>query len=73
MNRTEDKNTRYYLDLDLRSGTIVGWGYDQRTTLAKATLKEPSHHRIYLSKGQYNKFEKKAVEQQCPTSSDKTK
>jgi len=30
MRKIEDKNTRYFIDLDLKTRKILKWGYDQR-------------------------------------------
>lgn len=30
MKKKEDKNTRYFLDIDLKEQTILGWDYDQK-------------------------------------------
>jgi hypothetical protein len=57
--KREDKNTRYFIDLDLKAGKILNWDYDQRNKLAAQELAKPFHHRIYITKGQYNKIEKK--------------
>lgn len=61
MNKKEDKETRYYIDLDLKTRTIINWGYDQRDKLAVQEFKKPLH-RIYITKGQYNKLEQKHLE-----------
>lgn len=57
-NEKEDKNTRYYIDLDLRTRTVLDWDYDQRNKLAVQDLTKPYHHRIFITKGQYNKLKK---------------
>ena len=62
MRRREDRNTRYFIDLDLRAQRILQWGFDQRSKLAGQELVEPFHHRIFITKGQYNKLEKKHSE-----------
>lgn len=62
MRKKEDKNTRYFIDLDLKTRKIVYWDYDQRHTLAGQKLTNPFYHRIFLTKGQYNKLEKKHSE-----------
>ena len=59
MKKPEDKETRYYLDLDLKTGTILGLDYDQRENLVKHRFANPSHHRVYLTKGQFNKLVQK--------------
>ena len=61
MKKKEDKDTRYYVDLDLRTLKILDWDYDQRDKLEQKLL-NPSHHRVFITKGQYNKLEKKNQE-----------
>ena len=61
MRNEEDKNTRYFIDLDLKERKILNWDYDQRDKLAQE-LPTPFHHRIFLTKGQYNKLDKKQLE-----------
>ncbi len=58
--KTEDGNTRYYLDLDLKRRVILNWDYDQRDRLSQV-LPDPSHHRVFLTKGQYNKLRNKSL------------
>ena len=62
MATTEDKNTRYFIDLDLETREILVWGYGQRGQL-KQKLQSPFHHRVFISKGQYNKLEQKYLDQ----------
>ena len=56
--KTEDKNTRYYLDLDLKKRAVLDWDYDQRDRLSQE-LADPSHHRVFLTKGQFSKLQNK--------------
>ena len=56
MSRIEDQDTRYFIDLDLASGEILGWNYDNRFDLIAEEPLAPSHHRVFISKGQYNKL-----------------
>lgn len=56
MKKKEDKETRYYIDLDLRTRKILTWDYDQRDKLVQK-LENPSHQRVFITKGQYNKLE----------------
>ena len=56
MGKKQDQETRYYLDLDLRTMKIIGWDYDQRDILADQELSLPQYHRVFLTKGQYNKL-----------------
>ncbi len=52
-----DKNTRFYIDLDVKSKKIIGWDYDQRQGLEQL-LPDPNHRRIFITQGQYNKLVK---------------
>ena len=56
MGKTEDNDTRYYLDVNLLSLTIVSWDYDNKNVLVKSKQSDPDIHRIFLTKGQFNKF-----------------
>ena len=59
MKKKEDKNTRYFMDVDLSEQKILGWDYDQKEILIKEKQTEPHKHRIFLTKGQYYKLDKK--------------
>ncbi len=59
MRKKEDGETRYYIDLDLKSGEILSYDYDQRDRLVKQVLAKPFHHRVFITKGQYNKLDQK--------------
>jgi len=52
-----DANTRFYIDLDIKTKKIIGWDYDQRQVLEQK-LPNPNHQRIFITKGQYNKLGK---------------
>lgn len=52
-----DQDTRFYIDLDLGTKTIIGWDYGSRYELEQK-LPDPNHRRIFITKGQYNKLEK---------------
>ena len=58
--KVEDANTRYYIDLDVKKGIIIGWDFGQREELSQE-LPDPTHHRVFLSKGQWKKLEKKGT------------
>lgn len=53
------KNTRFYLDIDLTSKEIVNLDYDHKFEITQH-LKNP-FHRIFISKGQYNKLLEKWI------------
>jgi hypothetical protein len=60
--KNEDKDTRYFVDLDLRTRTVIGWDYDQRTRIVMQNPAKPYHHRLFITKGQYNKLEQRSRE-----------
>jgi hypothetical protein len=49
--------TYYFIDIDLKTNQIIDWGISQTATLTGQTGKE-NIHRVFLTKGQYNKLEK---------------
>ena len=57
--KIEDKETRYFIDIDLKTQKIIRWDYDQRENLVTQKPAASFHHRIYITKGQYNKLEQK--------------
>lgn len=59
MSKNEDRNTKYYyfVEVDLQSRQIIGWGREQKDEV-EVELTE-GYHRVFLSKGQYNKLVKK--------------
>ena len=56
MRKKEDKDNRYFVDLDLKTRKILNWDYDQRDKLVQK-LENPAHQRVFITKGQYNKLE----------------
>lgn len=62
MQKPQDKETRYYIDLDLKTMKVVRWNYDQRENLVKYKPEKDSYKRIYITKGQYNKFVEKGLD-----------
>lgn len=59
MRKREDKNTRYFIDINLTEQKVLGWDFEQRETLASEEASAQHIHRIFISKGQYNKLERK--------------
>ena len=57
MKKIEDKETRYFIDIDLKTRKILNWDYDQRGKLVKSKFTDPFQHRVFITKGQYNKLE----------------
>jgi len=56
MTKVQDTDTRYFIDIDLKTFKVVSKGYDQKQNLNKGRQFDPKLHRIFLTKGQYNKF-----------------
>ena len=55
MKKKEDKETRYFIDLDLSTRKILSWDYGQKEKLLQK-LENPLHHKVFITKGQYNKL-----------------
>lgn len=56
MAKIQDKDTRYFIEIDLKSLKIIGNGYEQKQNLNKGRQTNPESHRLFLAKGQYNKL-----------------
>lgn len=56
MQKSIDKDTRYYIDIDLRTQSIVKWDYGNKYEIARPNFDNPFHHRLFISRGQYNKI-----------------
>jgi hypothetical protein len=56
MTKKIDTDTRFYIDIDIKTKNIIGWNYGQREELAQK-LPNPHHRRIFITKGQYHKVE----------------
>jgi len=57
LDKTINSNTRFYIDIDIKTKKVIGWAYGQKQKLEQE-LPNPNHHRIFITKGQYNKLEK---------------
>ena len=62
MQKGEDRNTRYFVDLDLKTRKVLKWDYDQKDKLAAQELAHSAYHRLFITKGQYHKLDKKKRE-----------
>lgn len=62
MTKVQNKDTRYFLDLDVKTLKVVAKGYDQKQNLNKGRQSTAGVHRIFISKGQYGKVEKLIAE-----------
>lgn len=59
MQITQNKETRYFLEIDSSSLTIIRHGYGQKKDLDGGKQNKPELHRLFITKGQYNKFVKR--------------
>jgi len=56
MGLIQDKDTRYFIDINLKDLKIIKCCFDQKENLNKGRQNELSVHRLFLTKGQYTKF-----------------
>ena len=56
MARMRDKDTRYFIEVDLESLKVVRCAYDRKQNLDKGRQPDPTRHRLFLTEGQYNLF-----------------
>lgn len=52
----ENKDTRYFIEIDLETLELIQVGFDQKQNLDKGHQTKADIHRLFLTKGQYNKF-----------------
>ena len=61
MSETKDQSrTYYFIDVDLNTRELIGWGTETKDKVEVNLTK--GYHRVFLSKGQYNKLERKLRE-----------
>ena len=56
MSKIQDKNTRYFVEIDLNNLKIIRCSFKQKENLDKGRQNAPGIHRLFLTKGQYTKF-----------------
>ncbi len=56
MEKIQNRDTRYFIEIDLKTLKVLNNGYDQKDNLDKGRQNDPKIHRLFLTKGQYNKF-----------------
>lgn len=58
MSVKEDKNTRYYVEIDLKTHKIINVGFDHKLSeyLDRGRQNNSKIHRLFLTKEQYNKY-----------------
>lgn len=55
MTKKIDSNTRFYIDIDIKTKKIMGWDYGSRYELEQK-LPDPNYRRIFITQGKYNKL-----------------
>ena len=56
MSEIQDKDTRYYIEINLKNLKIIKCGFDQKENLNKGQQGDPGIHKLFLTKGHYSKF-----------------
>lgn len=56
MAKKQDRDTRYFIDVNMETMQILQWDYDQKQYLVTCKPPSPEIHRVFLTLGQYNKF-----------------
>jgi len=56
VSKIQDGDTRYYIEIDINTMKIIRTDFDQKQNLDKGRQNNPKVHRLFLTKGQYNKF-----------------
>ena len=56
MKKDQDKDLRYYIDIEIETLKVTDYGFDNKNNLEKGKQLDPKSHRIFLAKGQYNKL-----------------
>ena len=56
MSKLQDKDTRYFVEIDLKSLKIIKCSFNQKDNLNKGRQNDPAVHRLFITKGQYAKF-----------------
>lgn len=56
MTRIQDRDTRYFVEIDRETLKVVRCSYDQKQRLDRGRQTDPAIHRLFLTKGQYAKF-----------------
>ena len=60
MAKRVDAKMYYFVDIDLASRKIIGWGTETRERVEVEL--SAGFHRLFLSKGQYNKLTRKVAD-----------
>ena len=73
MAKIENKDTRYFIEIDLATLKVTKCSYDQKENLEKGRQSNPLIHRLFITKGQFNKMvERCAKELEAITEQSRT-
>lgn len=56
MAAVEEKNLRYFLEIDRESLKVINVGHDHKDNLDQGRQLNTEIHRVFVTKGQYNSF-----------------
>jgi hypothetical protein len=56
MAKVENKDSRYYIEIDVKTLKVINSDYADKHSIDKGRQTDPKIHRLFLTKGQYNKF-----------------
>ena len=56
MGETQNKDTRYFVEIDLATLKLTKCSYEQKEKLNKGHQTNPSVHRLFVTEGQFNKM-----------------
>ena len=56
MSKPQDKDTRYFIEIELSDLKVIRCSFGQKENLNKGRQNDPAIHRLFLTKGQYAKL-----------------
>lgn len=56
MTKTQDRDTRYFIEINLSTLKIIKCSYDQKEQLCGGKQTDKSVHRLFITEGQFNKM-----------------
>ncbi len=56
MSEIQDKDTRYFIEIDLATLKVISCSFDQKENLDKGRQPNPAIHRLFITEGQFKKM-----------------
>ncbi len=56
MSKVKDRDTRYFIEIDLATLKVIKCSYDQKQNLDKGHQTNPAIHRLFITDGQFKKM-----------------